>query len=76
MTFVWLLQFYILATLTVTSGPTCNSARLWRLYSAARLGHNDLLFHSVKLSGHQVNHSFHYPDNAEHLSKKWQASIL
>ena len=38
--------------------------------------HHDLISHSVTLSWHWSNQSIPYPNNAEHLARKWQVSIL
>ena len=78
------LSFYVLATSKVTSEwvPTCDSVHKCWLYSAAPLTgrpghqHHDLISHSVILSRHWANQSLSYPNNAEHLARKWQVSIF
>ena len=81
--FVCLLLFYVLAKSKVITGrgPTCNSAHLWWLYSAASLGHGKghgahWHSHSVILSWHWANESLPYPNNAEYQARKWQVSIV
>ena len=80
---VYLLLFYVLATSEVISGQvlTCDSAHLWRLYSTAPLGNQatstmSQFPHSVTLSWHWANQSLPHPNNAEHLARKRQVSIL
>ena len=80
MGFYVLLLFYGLATSMVISGlvPTYNSVHLWQLYNG-KPGHqyHDMISHSViLLSWHWATQSFPYPNNSEHLAKKWQVSVL
>ena len=80
---VYLLLFCILATSKVKTWQvlTCDSAHSWWRYSAAPTGkpghqHHDPIPHSVTLSWHWANQSLSYPNNAEHLARKRQVSIL
>ena len=75
----WQVQcFFVVLHPSNISGwvPTCDGAHTWWLYSAASLGHHDLLYHSISLSWHWTSQSLPCPNNTKHLTRKWHVFIF
>ena len=76
----WFLKLYILTTSKVISGwvATCDSAHLWRFYSAAPLGDQTtsiMTWHPTQ--SHYPDHeSFPYSNIVEQLARKHQLWIV
>ena len=73
----WLLEIYVRAT-SIKLGwvTTCDSAHSWWICSATSLGDQAASTMTVTLSWHWANQFLSYPNNAEHLARQWQVSIL